>query len=242
MARLDDIPPRYITKNLGKVLVFSHWKGQPYVRTKGTQRPRTRSQAELNTVAQFSANSAIYKERDTITDQALQGMVISTQKRELDMWMGLAVGNGIEIEGWNYHPDTEAVPMLETNFYPVTNEGSITVNVNSAAGRIIGGIGFYVPYDLVTFNRYRVIGFGQANAVGQTITGRITHGFNYANPLTPGGADFVCTNTFGAFDSGVRTIAAPPAVGETIGLGLAGSNGTVDFVTSLLLVLLWQAT
>lgn len=242
MARLDDLPPRYITFNLGKSLVFSRWKGKPYVRSKGTPKPRTRSQAELDTVAQFSANSAIYKDRDDITDQALQGMVISTQKRALDMWMGLAVGNGIEIEGWNYHPDTETIPMLETNLYPVTNEGSITVNVNTSSGRIIAGIGFWVPFDLVTFNRYRIVGFAQSSQAGQTITARITHGFTYANPLTPGGADITVTNTFASFDSGVRTIAVPPASGEMVGLGLVGSNATVDFITSLFTLTLWQAS
>lgn len=240
MARLVDLPPRYWQMALAKTLVFSRWRGQPYVRSRGVMKPRQRSQAELDTVAEFSANSAAFKTRDTITDQALQGMVISTQKRTLDVWMSLAVGTGVIYSGWQYHPDLAGNTMIQIPLSYVPGTGSMTIPVNSAAGIVASGIIAYVPFSLATFNRFRIVGWGNSNQAGQTVTQRMCRNAAYNQPINATSGDKVWTNTFGFNDTGAISIDSPPSTDEIWYMGLRGSNGTVDFTSFGQLLIIWQ--
>lgn len=240
MVRIKGTPPDYWQKQLGKALVFSRWRGIPYVRSKGYPKPRTRSASELATVARFASDAYAYKDRDTTTNSALDAMSAGSQKRSMDVWMGLAVGQVITISGWNYQPDEAGLNMIQINLCPIVNEGSTTFNINSAAGRAIGALAIWVPFSKATYNRIRVIGFGNSTQAGQTITLRPIYGFNYATPMWDASADIVKNNTFAQFDSGDIPLINVPATDQLVGFGAKGSNATVDFLCNVLLVALWQ--
>lgn len=137
-------------------------------------------------------------------------------------------------------PEPEEMEILAFRIKTTPTQAAATVDVNSASYIWLGGMFVWVPFDLAQYNRFRITGRGQANAAGQTITVQASYDTAGAQPLATGGNDVVITNTFGNFDSGVRTIASPPAVFTQVLILLKGSNATVDFFQSSFDILFWK--
>lgn len=239
MVRIKGEPPEWWKNQLGKAIVWSSWKGKPYVRSKGYPKPRTRSPEELETIANFTANSVAFKDRDPTSDDALNAMASGSQKRPLDIWMGLAVGSVITYLDYPIHPDSDTTSMFIVPLFFSTSEGVITINVNNASGRTIGGVFIPVPFNITSFNRMRLQGWANSTEATRTVTVRIVKNFDYNQPLIASGGDLVYTNSFAYLDTGAVAINPVPTTYQVLAVAMKGSNGTVDLTNITMAVTFW---
>lgn len=106
---------------------------------------------------------------------------------------------------------------------------AVTLNVNSTTYVYLGNaITSHIDLDEFPATHYRIIMRGLSNAAAQTVTVQLCAGITATTPIHTGGNDLVISNTETVYDSGWLSRDDGATGTPRYGMGIKGSNATVD--------------
>jgi hypothetical protein len=130
---------------------------------------------------------------------------------------------------WNEDHIGTAPATLYVPLWLSAAGSTTTYNVNSTTYVFSVLRAFWIDFDTVTWNSYRLVAHGASSTSGQSVSLAIIEDVA-GPPVLSGDTEDLIINTTSAawWDSGWKTIPTPPSGFVRLGWGHKGSNATVD--------------
>lgn len=239
MTVLKDLPQESIVLGLKRSVDFYLWKGLPVARKWPRSPGRQRAAAVEAQWADFKQVAQDWSSQEPITITAYNALVVGSQQRNFDFYMGTSYGKNITIAGAPLPPKATGEPAMNFTLFRATPDSLQTMNINQMTYLQPGPWRFHVPLDVFPCNKYRLFIIGRSNAAGQSVDCQLQYTDAPKTPLGDGSVDLNIPNNWIAYDSGTKNLINNPGGFAEMNLGVKGSNGTVDLSVTAIEVNLW---
>lgn len=230
MARVEGEFQSDVIRAFKGVLDFYYWRGIPVVRSWPRKPVLPRNPAVQSAGQDWRDNSKALSSLPLSLQTATADEVKDTSYTWKDAWTSAVYGHGVSWGSANDHPPQfpENTYVMNIDLVASPSDAGVTFNVNSTAYVSAWSKYFLVPFAVVPFTHYRVLGSMGSSAAGQTVQLAVSTPGVPPVPIHAPDPDLTITNTFQFWDSGWRSIDNIPAVDTVLALAFKGSNATVD--------------